>query len=212
MHCDINGWSVLSDVLEKYPGVEVIIQDFLGCCATYDNIAFGKYILNGRDILRLFELLRMTNSERLKMLDAIITNRKRCGKLKNSADIYRLFRGTVLRSTEKIPCSKLAELSAFCPGEESLQEFLFRTQDNYVDMVAPPGACALQVSGGADEILLGLPENTLIIVDGYYSIKSSEIMLFQYYNGKFSMGKLPSIDLIKWSVPIVRIHFRRLPR
>ena len=211
MYRDINGWSVLADELAKHPGAEVIVQDFLGCQASYNNIAFGKYILNGSDVLRLFELLRMKNPERLKMLDAIITHRKRCGKLKKSADIYRVFRGTVLRSTEKLPCVKLSELNKFPTDAGSLAEYLSYKQENFVEMVAPPGSCALEVSGGERESLLNLPAGTLIIVDGSSIPQITETMLFQYYNGRFSMGDLPPEKLIKWSAPILRIHFRQLP-
>ena len=211
MYCDINGWSVLADELDKHPGAEVIVQDFLGYQASYNNIAFGKYMLSGADVLRLFELLQMKNPQRLKMLDAIITHRTRCGKLKKSADICRLFRGTVLRSTKKIPCARLSELNKFSPGTESLSEYLSNAQENFVEMVAPPGSCALEVSGGAAESLLHLPEGTLIIVDGDPDSTVAETMLFQYYNGRYSMGKLPPENLIKWSVPVLRIHFRQLP-
>ena len=211
MYRDINGWSVLADELAKHPGAEVIVQDFLGYQASYNNIAFGKYMLSGADVLRLFELLRMKNPERLKMLDAIITHRTRCGKLKKSADICRLFRGTVLRSMEKIPCARLSGLSKFSSGTESLIEYLSNAQADFVEMVAPPGSCALEVSGGVAESLLNLPKGTLIIVDGSSTPAVTETMLFQYYNGRYSMGKLPPENLIKWSVPIIRIHFRQLP-
>lgn len=209
MDYDVNGWSVLAEIVKEIPGSEGIVQDILGERASFNNIAMGNYILSGTEISKLFDLFRMEGETRFQMLDRVITCRKHCRKLKIDSDLCRLFSDTVQLVTAEIPCIRFSGLSKFRSKHESLTDFMSREQEKTVKMFLPQGACALELTGAPEEIMLELPENTLLIVDGSAAGTPGETALYQYYNGRFSLGKLPDIPQVCWSAPVLRIHFRQ---
>lgn len=207
MKNNINGWRILATELERIPGAKDVLQDFWGEKFDFNQIADGKHLLDSREIELIFQMLRTDSKTRMELLNMIITSRNHLGMTAGIAGFRKLFSEAVSDALVEVPVVSLETVENFCYRQELLSEFISREAVKTVSLLIPVGSGAIEI-GEKWAQPLGLPPGTLLIVNGAVPALEGETALMTDHDGKFSVGIFSGELPLRWSVPVLRIHFR----
>ena len=199
----INGWPILAAELDRFPGARNILTDLIGRRFDLTRIADGRSLLNAKDFELIFQLLNTDIPNRLALLDMVISGRQ---KLFTDGDIQPLMQllSQTAAAASSIPCIPFDRLKNFHTG--TLFDFVLQHSSRSLDMIMPPGACALQIPRN-DTAYPDLPPGTVIILNGTSPGATGETALVKYRGGKFAVTALPLGHSFIWSAPVLRISF-----
>ena len=207
MKNNVNGWRILATELERIPGAKDVLQDFWGEKFDFNQIADGKHLLDSREIELIFQMLRTDSKTRMELLNMIITSRNHLGLTAEIAGFRKLFSEAVSEALVEVPVVSLETVENFCHREELLSEFISREAVETESLLIPAGSGAVEIDEKWAQAL-ELPPGTLLIVNGAVPAVEGETALMTDDDGTFSVGIFSGELPLKWSVPVLRIHFR----